>query len=126
MKKIICTISIMVVFLSLLFIAFVVLIFTGKIQDYTYLNINKDNKDNIINLLKEQEENMFMFNMESSIDLNACYNNIERIEVIYLFPDGEEYVIYCQEDKLGFALDNPNYALPNYITENGHIGFRFN
>ena len=117
---------ILVILISILFlfIIFRVLLFLGKIQDYRYLNINNDNKENIINLLQEQEENMF--NLKTNINLNICYKNIEKIEVVFLFPDGENYVIYCKENKISFSLDSANYNLSKYINENGHTGFRFN
>ena len=70
-----------------------------------------------------QEENIFY--LKDNIDLKACYKNIKRIEVIYRFPDGEDYTIYCKEDKVSFSLDNANYNLPNYLSKNGHLGFRF-
>lgn len=108
----------------MLFIIFRILLFLGKIQDYKYLNINKASKEDIINLLQEQEENMF--NLKINMNLNDCYKNIERIEMVYLFPDGENYVIYCKENKVSFSLDNANYNLSKYISENGYTGFRFN
>lgn len=124
MKKTFYTILVMLILLLLLFIVFIVLSFCGKIQEYTYLKINNNNKEQIINLLQEQEE--YMFSLEKDINLNICYKNLKRIEVTYKFPDGEDYVIYCKEDKISFSLDNPNYNLPKYIIENGHIGYRFN
>lgn len=126
-KKILKIFLIMLViltFILLLLIIFGILLLLGKIQDYKYLNINNSNKEKIINLLQEQEENMF--NLEDNIELNICYKNIKRIEVVYKFLDGEDYVIYCKEDKVSFSLDNANYNLPDYIGKNGHIGFRFN
>ncbi len=59
-----------------------------------------------------------MFNLKTNTDLNICYKNIERIEVIFLFPDGENYVIYCKENKISFSLDSANYDLSKYINEN--------
>ncbi len=123
MKKIIYRILMLLALLLLLFIVFNVLLFCGIIQDYVYLKINNDNKEHIISLLQEQEENMF--NLEGKIDLNTCYKKLKRIEVVYLFPDGEDYVLYCQKDKINFSLDNPNYNLPKYVGENGKTGFRF-
>lgn len=124
MRKIIYITLISLTFILLLFIVFGVLLFLGKIQDYKYLKINNINKENIVNLLKEQEEDMFI--LENNISLNTCYKNLERIEVVYRFPDGEDYIIYCQDNKISFSLDNGNYNLPKYISENGHTGFRFN
>ncbi len=122
-KKIFLIVLVILISILFLFIIFRVLLFLGKIQDYRYLNINSNNKENIINLLQDQEENMF--NLETNINLNICYKNIERIEVVFWFPDGEDYVIYCKENKISFSLDSANYDLPKYISENGHIGFRF-
>lgn len=123
MKKIIYTILIVFALLLLLFVVFNVLLFCGKIQDYTYLNITNDNKEHIINLLREQEESMF--SLDKKKDLKTCYKNLKRIEVVYCFPDGEDYVLYCQQDKISFSLDNTNYNLPRYLGKNGKIGFRF-
>jgi len=123
MKKGILVISVILFSILVLFIIFRMLLFLGKIQDYRYLNINSDNKEKIINLLQAQEENMF--NLETNTNLNVCYKNIERIEVVFWFPDGEDYVIYCNKNKISFSLDTANYDLPKYINENGHIGYRF-
>lgn len=122
-KKIIYAILIMLVFLLLLFIVFIVLLFCGKIEEYTYLKINNKNEEQVTTLLQEQEK--YMINLEIIKELNECYKNMRKIEVVYKFPDGEDYVIYCQEDKVNFSLDNSNYNLPKYFSENGHIGFRF-
>ncbi len=123
MKKIIYRILVVLALLLTLFIVFIVLLFFGIIQDYVYLKINNDNKEDIISLLQEQEENMF--NLDEKIDLNTCYKSLKRIEMVYLFPDGEDYVLYCQKDKISFSLDNSNYNLPKYVGENGKTGFRF-
>lgn len=64
--------------------------------------------------------------LKNNVNLNLCYRNIEKIEVVYLFPDGENYVIYCKENKIGFSLNNANYKLSKYISEYGVTGFRFN
>lgn len=96
----------------------------GKIQDYKYLKITEKNKDVVINLLKEQEKNMF--NINSSIELNECYDNLNKIEVIYRFPDGEDYTLYCKKNKFYFSLDNSNYDLPRYLGENGKLWIKIN
>ena len=83
--KIFLIMLVILTFMLLLLIILGILLFLGKVQDYTYLNINNSNKEKIINLLQEQEENMFYL---KDIDLNVCYKNIKRIEVIYRFPDG--------------------------------------
>lgn len=123
MKKIIYILLVILPLLLLLFIVLIVLLLFGKIQDYKYLNINNDNREHIIDLLQEQEENMFF--LGENTNLNSCYKNLKRIEVSFKFPDGEDYIIYCQEDKISFSLDNSNYNLPKYVGENGKIGFRF-
>ncbi len=123
MKKIIYGILVVLILLLSLFIILIVLLFFGIIQDYVYLKINNDNKEDIISLLQEQEENMFY--LDEKTDLNTCYKNLKRIEMVYLFPDGEDYVLYCQKYKIRFHLDNSNYNLPKYVSENGKTGFRF-
>jgi len=42
-----------------------------------------------------------------------------------LFPDGEDYVLYCQQGKISFSLDRPNYNLSKYAGKNGKTGYRF-
>lgn len=69
---------------------------------------------------------IMMIYLKNNINLNLCYKNIEKIEVVYLFSDGENYVIYCKENKISFSLDNANYKLSKYISEYGATGFRFN
>lgn len=123
-KKLFYIILITIPFLFILFIVFIILLFCGKIQDYTYININNDNKDQIISLLQEQEEKML--NIDGNISINECYKEIDRIEVVFRFPDGEDYSLYCDKNKISFILDNSNYNLPKYMSENGHIGLRFN
>ena len=125
-KKIFYIILITILFLPILFIVFIILLLCGKIQDYTYINVNNDNKEKIIALLQEQEDNMFLEDGDTS--KNECYKKLKRIEVIFRFPDGEDYSLYCGKNKISFSLDNANYNLPNYISENGHrrIGLKFN
>lgn len=64
--------------------------------------------------------------LKNNVNLNLCYKNIEKIEVVYLFLGGEIYVIYCEENKISFSLDNANYKFSKYISEYGATGFRFN
>jgi len=93
-KEIIYTIlTILITFeLSLLLsIVFSVLLFK-KIQEYTYSEINNNNKEQIINLLQEQEK--YISSFKKDIDSNVYYTNLERIEVVFKFPDGEDYVLY--------------------------------
>ena len=123
-KKIFYIILITIPFLFILFIVFIILLLCGKIQDYTYINVNNDNKEKIISLLQEQEDNMFIKDKDKI--KNECYKKLNRIEVVFRFPDGEDYTLYCGKNKISFSLDNSNYNLPKYISENGHIGLRFN
>lgn len=58
-----------------LFIILIALLFLGIIQDYVYLKINNDNKEDIISLL--QEENMFY--LDEKTDLNNKLQFIEQI-----------------------------------------------
>lgn len=80
MKKIIYRILVVLALLLTLFIVFIVLLFFGIIQDYVYLKINNDNKEDIISLLQEQEENMF--NLDEKIDLNNKLQFIDEINLI--------------------------------------------
>lgn len=122
MKKIIYTIIIILAFILLLFIVFISLLFMGKIQDYTYLKINDKNRTEIINLLKQQENNMF--GISNNLNMDDCITNVKRLEVVFKFPDGEDYTIYCNNKKYKFSLDNSNYELPNYMKKNGKLGLR--
>lgn len=106
----------------LLCIFIVIGIFFGKIQDYTYLKINDKNRTEIIHLLKQQENNMF--GKSNNLNMDDCITNIKRLEVVFRFPDGEDYTIYCNNKKYNFSLDNDNYDLPKYMRKNGKLGLR--
>lgn len=83
MKKIIYRILVVLALLLPLFIVSIVLLFFGIIQDYVYLKINNDNKEDIISLLQEQEENMF--NLDEKIDLNTCYKSLKKLKWFICF-----------------------------------------
>ena len=126
-KTLIITILILIflfVSFSILIFVFKILVLFGKIQEYTYLDINNNNKEKIIGLLQEQEDDMF--SEEGDISLNDCYKKLNRIEVIFHFPDGESYTLYCGENKISFSLDSVNYNLPSYMGKNGKTGYRPN
>mgnify|MGYP004628120795 CR=1 FL=1 len=121
-KTIILSIIMIILVINLIYFIMSILLLTGKIEDYKYLNINDKNKDEITNLLIEQKDKMFLISKDLNID--KCINNIKRIEVVFLFPDGEDYTIYCDDNKYKFSIDDSNYDLPNYISKNGRIGFK--
>ena len=120
--KIINTILIIIYFLILLFIIFVHLLFFGIIEDYACLHINQDNKEQIITLLREQEENMFL---DDNIKLNDCYGTLKKIQAHYRFPDEDDYILYCNQEEVLFSLDRSNDSLSKYIGEHGHMVFKF-
>lgn len=121
-KKILTIILLIItIFCLMIFVVGMGVLF-GKLEEYTYLKINKKNKDIVVNLIKEQEKNMFL--IDGTIELEDCYKNIRKVEVIYRFPDGEDYTLYCGKDKFEFSLDNSNYDLPNFIGKNGKFWYK--
>lgn len=121
-KTIIISIIMIILIINLIYFIVSILLLTGKIEDYKYLNINDKNKYEITNLLIEQKDKMFLISKDLNID--KCIKNIKRIEVVFLFPDGEDYTIYCNDNKYKFSIDDSNYDLPNYISTNGRTGFK--
>lgn len=117
MKKI----GLVMIFMLVLFFIISIVVFVNKI-DYVYLNINSENKQIVVNLLEEQTD--YMFSISENVNLDLCYKYLTRIEIVYNFPDGEDYTLYCNNDKVEFSLDNSNYNLSNYIGKNGRKGFR--
>ena len=101
---------------------FILLNLFGIIREYKYIKINDNNKEEIVLLLKGQKHNMF--NTSKDFDLNQCIESVNRLEVEYMFPDGENYVIYCNNNKYFFSLDNTDFDLPNYLYENGKTSYR--
>jgi len=117
MKKILLIIVVTLV----IFLILSAVVIYNKI-DYVYLNINGKNKQDVVSLLEEQND--YMFNIIENVNLDLCYRNLTKIEVIYSFPDGEDYTLYCNNDTVNFSLDNTNYKLLNYIRQNGKTTFR--
>lgn len=110
------------VLIGLLYITFIILNLFGIIEDYRYVKINDNNREVIKELIKEQKNKMF--NNTKDVDFNKCINSMNKIEMEYLFPDGENYQIYCKNKKYNFSLDDVNYDLPNYIYNNGKVGYK--
>ena len=82
-------------------------------HEYYILEINDDNRDEIINLLEQEKENMFY---------NSHYcSSMYKIEYTNLFPDGTDYTIYCKdEENISFSIDKAGEdKLQNYIYKNG-------
>lgn len=74
---------------------------------YYVLDINTENKDKIIYLLKEE-------------NIKYC-ESIYKIEYEQLFPNDKSTKIYCQNEKdVEFSIyDNKESQLANYIYNNG-------
>ncbi len=74
---------------------------------YYVLDINTENKDKIIYLLKEE-------------NIKYC-ESIYKIEYEQLFPNDKSAKIYCQNEKdVEFSIyDNKESQLANYIYNNG-------
>lgn len=106
----------------IIFLSLIILSLFGIVDNYVYLKINDNNRTKITALIKQQEDKMFNKSINESFD--SCYKNLSRIEVIHLFPDGEDYIMYCGEEKIEFSIDSSNYDLPQYIAKNGHQWFR--
>ena len=121
-ERIINMILITVYFLILFFIIFVHLVFFEIIKDYKCVHVNKNNKEQIITLLREQEKNMFL---DENVTLKDCYETLKKIQVNYRFPDTEDYILYCNEDEVHFSLDRFNDNLLKYMGEHGHLVYKF-
>lgn len=106
----------------IIFFSLIILSLFGIVDNYVYLKINDNNRIEITALIKQQEDKMFNKSINESFD--SCYKNLSRIEVIHLFPDGEDYTMYCGKEKIEFSIDSSNYDLPQYIAKNGHQWFR--
>lgn len=106
----------------IIFFSLIILSLFGIVDNYVYLKINDNNRTEITALIKQQEDKMFNKSINESFD--SCYKNLSRIEVIHLFPDGEDYTMYCGKEKIEFSIDSSNYDLPQYIAKNGHQWFR--
>lgn len=79
-------------------------------ENYYSLDINDDNKDQIVSLLKTK-------------NIDYC-ESLYKIEYIYSFPHREEVTIYCKNDKdVNLYTDN-NDELVKYIKDNGKWGER--
>lgn len=79
-------------------------------ENYYSLDINDDNKDQIVSLLKTKK-------------IDYC-ESLYKIEYIYSFPHREEVTIYCKNDKdVNLYTDN-NDELVKYIKDNGKWGER--
>lgn len=109
--------------IGLIIFILIILRLVGVIQEYKYLKIDDYNKEQMTLLLNQQED--YMFNKSNDLDLNKCVQSMKKIEVEFLFPDGEDYIIFCNDNKYEFSLDNGNYDLSMYISENGKHGYRF-
>ena len=116
--------TMLIIFEIFLLLGFGVLVgnFFGTIQDYTYLKIGDHNREQITTLLKQQESKMFLVSEDSDID--KCILDAKRLEVVFRFPDGEDYTIYCNDKAYHFSLDDANYDLPMYMKKYGRLGLR--
>lgn len=121
-KKVLIIISFTVAFFFIMKFLFIIGILFNKIESYTYLKINNENKKYVVDLLKEQENDMFR--ISGDIKLELCYSKLNKIEVIYNFPDSESYTLYCNDERFYFTIDNSSYELPNYLGKNGKKGYR--
>ncbi len=85
--------------------------FTKK--EYFVLDVNDKNRDKVIELFKNEKENI-------SYNKNYC-DTIYKIEYHHLFPDGTEYTMYCKdEDNISFSIDKVGKdTLQTFIYENG-------
>lgn len=121
-KKILIIIFFTITIFFIMIFLFIVGLLFNKIESYTYLKINNENKKHVVDLLKEQED--YMFGISGNIKLESCYSKLNKIEVIFNFPDSESYTLYCNNEKFNFNLDNSNYELSSYLSRNGNKGYR--
>ena len=81
---------------------------------YHILDINQDNKNEIINLYIQQMNN------------DKYCESMYKIEYHYSFPDGTDYTIYCKDgDNIKFSIDKGGEdTLAIYIDQNGYNEIR--
>lgn len=84
-------------------------------KTYYVLDVTNKNKNEVIELLEQEKENMFYNN-------NYC-DSIYKIEYYNMFPDGTDYTIYCkEEDNINFGIDKVGEdTLAIYIKSQGYI-----
>ena len=84
-------------------------------KTYYVLDVTDKNKNEVIDLLEQEKENMF-YN-------NYYCDSIYKIEYYNMFPDGTEYTIYCkEEDNINFGIDKVGEdVLATYIYNKGYI-----
>ena len=97
------------IILSITIFVFSIKSFFNDISKHKYyvLDINTENKDKIISLLKEE-------------NIKYC-ESIYKIEYEQLFPNDKSAKIYCQNEKdIEFSIyGNKESQLANYIYNNG-------
>ena len=83
-------------------------------KTYYVLDVTNKNKNEVIELLEQEKENMF-YN-------NYYCDSIYKIEYYNMFPDGTDYTIYCkEEDNINFGIDKSGEdVLATYIYDNGY------
>lgn len=84
-------------------------------KTYYVLDVTNKNKNEVIELLEQEKENMFYNN-------NYC-DSMYKIEYYNMFPDGTDYTIYCkEEDNINFGIDKVGEdTLATYIKNQGYI-----
>ena len=84
-------------------------------KTYYVLDVTNKNKNEVIELLEQEKENMFYNN-------NYC-DSMYKIEYYNMFPDGTDYTIYCkEEDNINFGIDKVGEdTLATYIRNQGYI-----
>lgn len=88
------------------------------LRAYRVLKINDENKENIIELLEQEKDNIFP-------EMKYC-DSMYKIEYNDLFPDGTDYTIYCKDEKsISFGIDKVGEdVLHSYIHKNGYDEIR--
>ena len=119
-EEIVKTKSKMYVGVIILFILIFMFSINSTINDFskkTYyvLDVTNKNKNEVIELLEQEKENMFYNN-------NYC-DSMYKIEYYNMFPDGTDYTIYCkEEDNINFGIDKVGEdTLATYIKNQGYI-----
>ena len=108
---IILVIITVVVISSIIVIMSIYKMFTSPIpKTYYILEINDNNKEEIIKLYEEETNNK-----------EYC-DSIYKIEYYIGFPDGTSYTMYCRyEDNISFNIDKAGVDnLAKYIRKNGY------
>lgn len=113
-RTVLIIISIIVISIIVIIIGIHTVFTTPKPRKYYVLDVNDSNKEEIIQLFKNEKENIFR--------TEKYCDSIYKIEYYNTFPHGTDYTMYCRnEENISFGLNTSGSdSLAKYIRENGY------